>query len=313
MDEKLGSTTADVSEGSSTVIGHSNENKPWLVMLYQAGDNNLSEEMVNALQSLMAEGPPDGATIVAQFDPSGVGLLTQRYDFSKRRFDNGREKTKLEHYRVGDELETNAGDPRTLLDFIDWARRAYPSKDLQQLLILSGHGSGTTQDFLMKDEASADSLTFDELKFVLKTAHESHKKLDILGMDACYMSGGEIAHEIREHVGILIAAEGLEPAFGWPYGRMLKAAKQKAREKAERADEEAKKAGKPIGNAADPHLTPEELARTIVDVYVRHYADYDGSVGRSADLAAIDLTKIGDVATAFKGLVKALSAEGNKI
>ena len=30
---------------------------------------------------------------------------------------------------------------------------------MQSLLILSGHGSGTTEDFLMKDEASLDALT----------------------------------------------------------------------------------------------------------------------------------------------------------
>ena len=34
------------------------ENKPWLVMLYLSGDNNLSEDMVLALQSLQPEGAP---------------------------------------------------------------------------------------------------------------------------------------------------------------------------------------------------------------------------------------------------------------
>ena len=30
---------------------------PWIVMLYLAGDNNLTEDMVLALQDLQAEGP----------------------------------------------------------------------------------------------------------------------------------------------------------------------------------------------------------------------------------------------------------------
>ena len=50
-------------------------------MLYLAGDNNLAEDMVLALQDLVAEGAPDGDQIVAQLDPSGVGLETQRYRF----------------------------------------------------------------------------------------------------------------------------------------------------------------------------------------------------------------------------------------
>ena len=37
----------------------------WLVMLYLAGDNNLSEEMVLALQDLQAEGGPAGGTVRA--------------------------------------------------------------------------------------------------------------------------------------------------------------------------------------------------------------------------------------------------------
>ena len=36
-------------------------NAPWLVMVYLAGDNNLTEEMVLALQDLAAEGPPERA------------------------------------------------------------------------------------------------------------------------------------------------------------------------------------------------------------------------------------------------------------
>lgn len=34
------------------------KSKPWLVMLYLAGDNTLTEEMVLAMQDLLAEGPP---------------------------------------------------------------------------------------------------------------------------------------------------------------------------------------------------------------------------------------------------------------
>ena len=59
----------------------SNPNAPWLTMLYMAGDNNLTEEMVLALQDLVAEGAPHGSKILAQFDPSGVGFETQRYIF----------------------------------------------------------------------------------------------------------------------------------------------------------------------------------------------------------------------------------------
>ena len=49
-------------------------------MLYMAGDNELTEEMVLALQDLVAR-PLTESKIVAQLDPSGIGLETQRYVF----------------------------------------------------------------------------------------------------------------------------------------------------------------------------------------------------------------------------------------
>ncbi|MCG6928791.1 MAG: hypothetical protein LJF30_26235, partial [Acidobacteria bacterium] len=129
---------------------------PWLTMVYLAGDNNLTEEMVLALQNLMAEGLPEKEDrIVAQFDPSGVGLFSQRYDFSDDTNPDGTKKTRLEEYIQPYAIETNTGSPAVLKDFLDWALGKYKwctaeNRKRNLLLILSGHGSGTTQDFLLK-------------------------------------------------------------------------------------------------------------------------------------------------------------------
>ena len=65
--------------------GTTGPNPPWLTMLYMAADNNLTEEMVLALQDLVAEGAAPGSAIKAQFDPSGEGFDTQRYTFNSER------------------------------------------------------------------------------------------------------------------------------------------------------------------------------------------------------------------------------------
>ena len=95
-------------------------NLPWLVMVYMAGDNSLTEEMVLALQDLMLEGAPNGDIVVAQFDPSGTGVSTQRFDFTK-----APGEPHLEDYRYPafDGLETNTGSPETLKSFVRWAGR----------------------------------------------------------------------------------------------------------------------------------------------------------------------------------------------
>ena len=101
------------------------------------------------------------------------------------------------------------------------------------------------------------------------------------------MSMGEIAYEIRQHVDIMVGAEGLEPQFGWPYRRILVAAKDHR------------------GTRNRP-MAPRELATAIVKEYVKYYSDYDRTAGRSIDLAAIDVRKISALKDTFRGLVSAL-------
>jgi len=136
----------------------------WLMMLYLAGDNSLTEDMVLALQDLQAERAADGDKVVAQLDPSGEGLFTQRYDFSERKGGT------LDSYRdptfAG--MASNTGSAEALADFVRWAHRRH-RKPAKHLLILAGHGSGTTEDFFLKDETSRDSLTVPELARALAT------------------------------------------------------------------------------------------------------------------------------------------------
>ena len=265
---------------------------PWLIMVYLAGDNDLSEEMVLTLQDLMTQAPPAGGRIVAQFDPGGVGLTSQRYAFVERP-EGLSLAEKLEAYRdqTFQPSDTNTGDKQSLIDFVTWAVDTHGQAGTRYLLVLSGHGSGITDDFFLSDSASTDSLTIQELREALDTIVEhirgrsldEQKKIDILGLDACFMAMGEVAYELKDDVGILIAAEGTEPALGWPYRRILARAR-----------------------AFDHATHARDVATTIVEEYVEHYSDYDRSAGGSADLAAIDLGRIEPVTAAFKSLTEAL-------
>jgi hypothetical protein len=256
----------------------------WLVMIYLAGDNNLTEEMVLALQELRAEGLPSGDRIVAQFDPSGTGLFSQRYDFT-----DAPHGTSLEGCRDRDFHESvNTGEPQALVDFAAWAFAKYADPKLKILLVLSGHGSGTTDDFLLKDENAHDALSIPELRdALLAISKHAARKIDVVGLDACYMSMGEVAFEIRESTRLLVGSEGLEPGFGWPYRRILAAVKS-ARHSA----------GTPMPVAA--------LGRLLVDVYVDHYSAFDATAGRSVDLACLDLERIDPVVVGIAHLTDAL-------
>ncbi len=266
----------------------SNEKRPkecdWLVMLYMAGDNNLDHEMVLSLQLLLDFGPFEKDAIVAEFDSRRPGFGTKRYDFTDTK--PKPRGYRLEAYEVEDRAETSTGNPDTLTEFLNWAEDRYSAQ--RRLLILSGHGSGTTEDFLMRDENADDFLSIDELKLALENAKfaKDGKKLDIIGMDACYMSMAEICYELREQADILIGAEGLVPTLGWPYSKFLMRAHQ---EKA----------------CKKRPLDTNEVATLIVKEFVEHYQAYDTSV----DLAAIKLESMGALKKAFGEFVTTLKQQ----
>ena len=121
---------------------HPHRTRPWLVMLFLAGDNSLNEDMVLALQDIQAEGAPAGDRLFALLDPSGAGLVPHLYDFSLSK------GTRLEACRVTGHplLESNTGNPEMLAGFICWAVDRCKDRDMNYFLILSGHGSGATED-----------------------------------------------------------------------------------------------------------------------------------------------------------------------
>src|ERR1051326_2591517 len=79
--------------------------------------------------------------------------------------------------------DTDPGSPITLYNFISFCLEQYPAD--RYMVILSGHAGGTERDYLLKDESSARSLTFNELQNVFKQIkRDRHGKLiDIVGMD----------------------------------------------------------------------------------------------------------------------------------
>ena len=268
----------------------------WTVMGYLAGDNNLNEEMVLTLQELLtvaeSDPPPvpiwDRVKILAQLDPTGLGLPTQRYVFDTTGVLDATKRYLNTYLRTPDDeadgwqiVAENTGNPAALSGFVEWASGHNPNHEGYSALILSGHGSGSTEDFLAKDSNPVDALSIPELKEALKTAksHLGRQRIDLLGMDCCFMSMIEVCYEIRQHVRLVVGAESMVPDFGWPYHRILKTAEDHYKKKNEdKAPSDPRTA-----------VTPDELAKFMVQEFVEYYSDYDRAAGRSVDLAAIRL------------------------
>ena len=90
----------------------------------------------------------------------------------------------------------------------------------------------------------------------LQKALETDVKIDILGFDACLMGMFEIAYQLKNQAGIMIASQYLTPPTGWPYEKILEETKLED--------------------------TPEEIAKKIVDFYVDSYDGKQVNVTQSA-------------------------------
>jgi Clostripain family len=250
----------------------------WTIMLYLAGDNNLSHEMVWALKEAYRVGTPEGVAVTVQFDPSAEGRSTRFYHLRSKPVDVDGVFPILQDV---DLPEGNTGDPDVLVDFIKRSVTDAPAD--YYMLILSGHGGGIVGDFLtdtgVKHELQPGSLTIPDLRKVLARLRETLPKeffaeqgdetiLDVLGMDSCLMSMAEICSEIKGDVMFLVGSEGFDPNTGWPYFRFLERLRKRQ----------------------DGIPEPEALARALVDGYTTYYSDFTAA-GLSVDISACDVSR----------------------
>ena len=188
--------------------------------------------------------------------------------------------------------DTDTGSPVTLYNFISYCIDAYPAH--RYMVVLSGHAAGTERDYLLKDESSARSLTFNEMKQVFKRVKSDRqgKKIDIVGMDNCLMSMAEICYELRGLAEIVVGCESFSPTTGWPYRQIL-----------ERLNRDFVNPALPKG-----HSVNAEAAKAIVEEYANYYSTYWMS-GLSVTQSALDLTKVERLRTEVNKLGQLMKRE----
>ena len=301
-----------------------NKNR-WTVMIYLAGDNNLTEESVYALTQMKeVEGlEKAGICVVAQFDPKGSRLPSHRYKISHvskssmsedaqelsdsgKKFDHEVYNQILEFEKKlaalskrpnkDEERETNTGSPKTLFDFVSWAIKE--CKADSYMLVLSGHGGGTEQGYLMRDDNPGDSLTIWEMQVALQAISEAHGglKIDILGMDSCLMTMAEVSYQLKDQAHLMVGSEGYSPVAGWPFKPVLTKMRDVLNEITDEPSERRRKHER------------REIANAIVNEYVNYYVDYSMG-GLSVDQSSVDLDRVEELRTAIDHLAKVLCDE----
>jgi clostripain len=238
----------------------------WTVMIYMAGDNDLDPAALDDIGELARVGSSEDVNVLVQLDRD-KDLMTRRFRITKG---GGYRKDCIETFG-----ETNSGDPKVLLDFIDWSIGKYPAD--RYFLVLWNHGSGwwdepdrafrlIKRNIAYDDSSGGDSLDNQELKDVLtNVTQEIGKRVDIIGMDACLMTMVEVAYQLRESAMVMVGSEIEEPGDGWPYEEVIGIVRNK------------------------PRSAPTTMARKIVSAYI---TSYQGS-GQSVTQSALNLERSG--------------------
>ena len=272
-----------------------NNTAEWTVMIYLDSDNNLESAGIDDINEMEMVGSTTDVNIVVQVDRIPYSVLASNNQGYADDISNGDWTDTRRYYitqdfdpvQINSQLksnlgELNMGDYQTLVDFANWAMTNYPAQ--KYLLVIWNHGGGfrspayTTKDIAWDYTNGEDKITMPELEDALSAvSSQIGKKIDIVGMDACLMAMTEVAYQIKDYAGIMVASEENEPGDGWPYDSIL------------------------AQLVSNPSMSAEQLATDIVDKYIFSYSS--GNVTQSAiDLSCMDILagQLSNLALAIK-------------
>jgi len=284
----------------------------WTIMVYLAGDNNLSANSISILQELEAAARNTDVRVLACYDSNSPLPKGARYlEIQHGRY-RPKEKSKPKwNWGLHDDMAYPDGhfvfspdfcNPEASHDyiaeptareglsrFLNWALTRHPAQ--HYMLILFGHGVLVGGKTFLYDSTPPSFLRLKDFTRIIKTYFGSSNdteydrckpRLDILALDNCVMNGIEAAYELKDHVDYTIGSQDLMLAVGWPFTKIIKIVQEK------------------------PDKTTKEIAHLILKACARRLLDYS-LMDRSTEQAVCDLSKLRGKNNALVDSVKFLA------
>jgi len=263
--------------------------KKWTILFYLDGNNQLSPMELRTFQGLKETGPDENLNL-------GV-LLALKGHPVKRGMIKNQLTSKTEIFPEGRVMAQNPEDyplssRQTLERFLQWGARKCPAQ--HYALVISGVGKGILG--LEENPDSGEILKNQELALALsKFTKTAGQKLEVINLDSDLSAGLEIAYQIKEDAGFLVASQELENTLplpglqrGMPHHKVVGDLKMGLREKDE--------------------ISGEELAK----LYVFEAEKQLGAKIFTPTQSALDLSKIKPVAKAADRLAETLTTQLTK-
>ena len=195
----------------------------WTIMVYMDGDqaltpadSNLEPWITHDIDKEMAATGSDAdVQVVALADRGRHPNAVDGSWTGARIFHVTKGMTATAENAAADWGPTDMGSPQTLVDFIDWARAAYPAQ--HYALFLWDHGWGWWPGNTMADATSNDYLDMDELRGALEAVHG----VDMVGWDTCLSQTIEVESELRGCADAMAGSQDAIGYSGFSYERIL--------------------------------------------------------------------------------------------
>lgn len=241
-------------------VDQSSSGAKWLVMLYQdAKDQVLDQDIFTDFNEAERVGSTDRVRIVAQIDRYRGARTDPQWKSAKRFLIAQDSDLRTVHSeQLADIGQVNMADAQTLVDFVTWAVRAFPSD--KYALIMSDHGMGwpggwtdpaapqaaITNRGVPLASSIGNLMYLNDIDKALATirTRAGIDKFELIGMDACLMSQMEVLDALAPHARYAVLSEETEPALGWAYTGFLNAL------------------------SANPNMSGAELASAVVKTYI---------------------------------------------
>lgn len=271
--------------------------KEWTIMLYLAGDNNLSEDMIRAINEMSRQIETTGDQLkqAGQIDiKNGVGLLvefdaehpivpTRRYDLTYDPLIPY--STSSSPIKIPDPVESIPRAPsipdsdsedsieRRIEAFICDSVKKQPAHNY--FLILSGHADSFQGRTLLLDENPSGAATIKGISEMLKrvTSKVLHDKLKVLAWDGCVMNSLEVIYQFRDVTEAWIGSQGSIPNYTWDYREIMQA----------------------LLNVPRRDLTRDKIIDVVLDSVQRYNFGFAFG-GRSMDLSYCEMGNIKEIA-----------------
>lgn len=247
---------------SFTHIVH--DKKPWTILIYIAGDNDLESFVDNNLSQMKACGSNEHYNIIVCLGRKEGKKRTKKVSYILI------EKNKSTIlFETTSSSSTDTGDRNTLYNFCEYAISYFPAEEYG--LIFWDHGAGalephqtrqtrsldfssclierhyTTPDYLPVfkinfyetgphkalcfDDTTSNFLTEKKIVYALKliTVHLlNNKKFGFIGFDMCLMGMAEIASFLHPYAHYMIASQEIELGAGWNYKKVFSIFEEKS-------------------------------------------------------------------------------------